>query len=103
MSLASFGDYIKKITTETSSTNAENPRSAALAIDKSLKGEAAVAAVAEKLAADAKKAGYDVSSDEVKSYIDGLKVQYETNPQMAAMMDVHCSTTCHIGSAVGKG
>ena len=102
MSLLALTQFIKKITTETDGPNSESPRVAALAVDKGLSGEAKIDAVANNLAAEGKKEGYDFTADDVKTYIDSLKVQYETNPMMADMIDVWCTTTCHFGTAVGK-
>lgn len=68
---------------------------------KDVKGEAKVQGAVKKLAAFAKHKGFDVSEEDVQQYISGLSTQYDLNPMIASMMDQYCSSTCHIGSAVG--
>jgi hypothetical protein len=109
MSLVQFTEFIKKVTTETqeaakdTSSGSGSVLAAALSGVKDFQGdaEAKVNFVSEKLAEVAKTQGYDVTESDVKTYLDSLKTQYELNPIMASMMDTYCSTTCHIGSAVG--
>lgn len=104
MSIPQFTAFVKKITTEN-----DNPAS-----DKSGTGEVLqkelsnlqgspdekVAKVAQVLSKVAKDQGFDVSSEDVKNYIDSLRTQYEVNPVIASMADTYCSTSCHFGSLV---
>ncbi len=108
MSQAKFQEFIKKMTTESSSdaanptgTGAELARAFSELKDKN--GEEKVQGAIEKFAAFAKSQGFDVTEADVKGYFDSLKTQYETNPMVATMLDSYCSSTCHIGSAVGGG
>lgn len=107
MSRDQFNQFIKKVITETPS-EATNPTGVGADLAKAFSelkdrsGEEKVQGVITKLAAFAKSQGYDVTEADVKGHIDGLKEQYDLNPMIASMMDNYCSTTCHIGSAVGS-
>lgn len=107
MSLSQFTEFMKKISTETSEP-AKDSSGTGSVLTQALSGindysgaEEKVNHVARNLSEVAKSQGFDVSEQDVKSYIDSLKTQYELNPVIASMMDSYCSTTCHIGSAVG--
>jgi len=102
MSIASFSEFVKKVTTERSAPNAEHPLSDALNFDKSLKGQAQLDNIAEKLAQVGKSQGYDFTADDVKRNMDSLAAQYDVNPAITAMLDSYCTTTCHMGSTIGK-
>jgi hypothetical protein len=106
MSLTQFTEFLKKVTTANQdparSATGENVEFAKSFSElKGVHGEEKVQAVITKLAAFAKGKGFDVSEADVKSYLDSLKTQYDLNPMVASMMDTYCSTTCHLGSAVG--
>jgi hypothetical protein len=102
MSIASFSEFVKKVTTERSTPNAENPLAAQLNFDQSLKGQAKLDDIAQKLAEVGKSQGYDFTADDVKKNMESLAAQYDINPAIAAMMDSYCTTTCHMGSTIGK-
>lgn len=105
MSIKAFNDFISRITHEDDSPAKDSASSVAAIIgdfDKSLTGEAKGMAVMAQLVKAAEAKGYDVSIDDVVEYMRSLKTQYETNAMLASMMDSYCSTTCHLGSVVGK-
>jgi hypothetical protein len=104
MSIAQFSDFVKKITTEN-----ENPASDASGTGAvlqqalgNLQGspEQKIDTVSQKLSEVAKSQGFDVSQEDVKTYIESLKVQYEINPIIANLADTYCSTSCHFGSSI---
>jgi hypothetical protein len=102
MSMASFSEFVKKVTTERSTSNAEHPLAEQLNFDKSLKGQAKLDDIAEKLAEVGKSQGYDFTAEDVKKNMESLAAQYEVNPAIAAMLDSYCTTTCHMGSSIGN-
>lgn len=104
MSLAQFTEFVKKITTENDNPASDTSGTGAV-LSKSLSNlegspEEKVDKVAQVLSETAKSQGFDVSQDDVKQYIDSLKIQYEINPIIANMADTYCSTSCHFGSLV---
>lgn len=104
MSVAQFTEFVKEITTEnqnpardTSGTGAELQKALG-----NLEGspEQKIEKVTQQLSKVAKEKGFDVSPADVKTYIDSLKIQYETNAVVASLADTYCSTSCHFGSAI---
>jgi Ca2+-binding EF-hand superfamily protein len=102
MSLAKFTEFVKQITTESTDPAKNSDLKSAFSGLTNVEGEARLEATAKKLAEVAKSKGFDVSETDVKEYFNSLKSQYDLNPMMASMMDSYCSSTCHLGSAVGK-
>lgn len=104
MSIAQFNEFVKEITTEnqnpardTSGTGAQLQKALS-----NLEGspEEKIDKVAKQLSKVAKEKNFDVSPEDVKTYIDALKIQYETNAVVASLADTYCSTSCHFGSAI---
>ncbi|WP_414544481.1 hypothetical protein [Nostoc sp. CCY0012] len=108
MSISKFTEFMKMMATEDAqmamqpTTQSGQDLARAFSELKDVSGEDKVQGTVQKLAAFAKHKGFDVSEGDVQSYIDSLKTQYELNPMLASMMDSYCSSTCHIGSAVGE-
>ncbi|WP_414565756.1 MULTISPECIES: hypothetical protein [unclassified Anabaena] len=108
MSISKFTEFMKMMATEDGqmamqpTTQSGQDLARAFSELKDVNGEAKVEGAVKKLAAFAQHKGFDVSEGDVQTYLDSLKVQYEMNPMIAAMMDSYCSSTCHIGSAVGE-
>lgn len=109
MSIPQFMEFMKMMSREDGemamkpTTQSGQDLAKAFSELKDVSGEAKVQGVIKKLSAFAKNKGYDVSEEDVKQYIDYLKMKYELDPVIGSMMDNYCSSTCHIGSAVGAG
>lgn len=104
MSIAQFTEFVKKITTENDNPASDSSGTGAT-LQKALGNlegspEQKIDKVAQTLSEVAKSQGFDVSEEDVKQYIDSLKIQYEINPVIATMADTYCSTSCHFGSLV---
>lgn len=108
MSISKFAEFMKMMSTEDAklamepTTQSGQDLARAFSELKDVDGEEKVDCAVKKLAAFAQHKGFDVSEQDVQAYIDSLKTQYELNPMVATMMDTYCSSTCHIGSAVGE-
>lgn len=108
MSIPQFMEFMKMMSREDGemamkpTTQSGQDLAKAFSELKDVKGEEKVQGAIKKLSAFAKHKGYDVSEGDVQQYIESLKMQYELNPVIASMMDSYCSSSCHIGSAVGE-
>lgn len=107
MSVAKFLEFMKSLSTEDQqlamqpTTQSGQDLAKAFSELNDVNGEEKVEGSIRKLSAFAKNKGFDVSENDVREYINSLKMQYDLNPVIASMMDQYCSSTCHIGSAVG--
>ena len=104
MSIPQFTEFVKKITTENNNPASDKSGTGEVLQKEltSLQGspEEKLQKVSQTLSDVAKSQGFDVSKEDVRNYIDSLKVQYEVNPVIAAMADTYCSTSCHFASLV---
>lgn len=109
MSVAKFNEFMRTMATEdrdmamSPTTQSGQDLARAFSELNDVNGEEKVQGAIKKLAAFAQHKGFDVSENDVSEYINSLKTQYEVNPLIASMMDQYCSSTCHIGSAIGAG
>lgn len=106
MSVPQFTEFMKKIMTENSNPASDQSGTGAV-LQKALGGdnlqgspEQKLKKVSQELSKEAKNQGFDVSEEDVSSYIQSLKIQYELNPIVASMADTYCSTSCHFASLV---
>lgn len=104
MSIPQFTEFVKKITTENNNPASDKSGTGEV-LQKELTNlqgspEEKLQKVSQTLSDVAKSQGFDVSKEDVRNYIDSLKVQYEVNPVIAAMADTYCSTSCHFASLV---
>lgn len=102
MSVSQINAFVKKVSTASDAAGNESPIAKYFEGLKGLTGDAKMQAVQKKIAEAAKAEGFDVSEEDVKKYTDSLATQYEVNPSVASMLDIYCTTTCHLGTAVGK-
>ncbi len=105
MSVREFSNFIKSETTaKTQPARSSSPDIASIVggYDKSLTGEKKGMAIMEKLVEAAKSKGFNVTSKDMKAYVQQIKAKYESDSMYADLMDSYCSNTCHLGSVVGK-
>lgn len=104
MSVAQFNEFVKNITTENKNP-ARDSSGAGAELQKALgdlqgSPDEKITKVAQELTKVAKSKGFDVSEADVKTYIDTLKTQYDSNPAIANLVDTYCSSSCHFASAI---